>query len=669
MGGELKIAYEGGEAERAARHFVDNSASAVAYKRAEDACAAVKGEEVDFAVLPIESSTLGSIHANYDLLLKYGLHIVGEYDLQQQKQEAAPVQQDASSYTRFLLLSKKEDLALDAKKTAAVDFKTSLVFGFKDSAARGMLTRALDVFSQRDLDLTKIESRPWDGQAPQQHGEKAVDTRRYKYLFYVDAQGHLTDANMAAAMRRLSEVCAFVRVLGSYVTAQTAEDLTAAELARKTGRLETGTNITMADKYPLNPMFQKVAVAKTVLIHGQTKQMEAEGKQVWSLCVGEPDYNPHERVLAAGARAMTEGNIKYAHMKGLVELRGLISTYLEKAKGLKYDPATEVLVSNGAQQSVYQALYTVCHPGQKVIIPTPYWLNYPEIVKLVYAEPIPLRTTLEENYLINPQELEKTLTAHPDAKAIILCNPSNPAGTLHSPEHLERIAAVLRKPQFRHVVVVSDEIYEQLLYQDEGVPERKHVSFATLPGMYERTLLVSGFSKAHAMTGLRVGYLAAPKYYIDPCTLLQAQLTSCPNTVGQVAAVEALTYELECMEKGERRITEVMKNLDTKRRYIVKRLRAMPNVQFAYPTSAFYVFLDLSSYFKGKKAFTADKSVTLASVDDFCAHLLQHLHVAVVPGSEFGDEFGMRISYASSIEAIAHAMDGMENLLESLIFE
>lgn len=664
MGAELKIAYEGGNAERAAYHFVDNSTSTVAYKCAEDVCKAVKDKEVDFAVLPIETSTFGSIHVNYDLLLKYDLHIVGEHDLQE---VSTPVQKtDSVSCTRFLLLSKKEDLALDVK-TNDIDFKTSLVFGLKDSSTKGLLNRALTIFSQRGLDLIKIESRPWDGHIRQQHSNKAVDSRKYKYLFYVDVQGHLTDVNMAAAMRRLSEICAFVRVLGSYTTSQNEEVMTAAELSRKIGRLDTGTSSVMADKYPLNPMFQKVTVAKTMLIHAQTKQMEAEGKQVWSLCVGEPDYNPHERVLAASAKAVIEGNIKYTHMKGLVELRGLISTYLEKAKGLKYDPATEVLVSNGAQQSVYQALYTVCRPGQKVIIPTPYWLNYPEIVKLVYAEPIPLRTKIEENYLINPAELERTLTAHPDAKAIILCNPSNPAGTLHSPEHLERIAAVLRKPQFRHVVVVSDEIYEQLLYQDEGVPERKHVSFATLSGMYERTLLVNGFSKAYAMTGMRVGYLAAPKYYIDPCTLLQAQMTSCPNTVGQVAAVDALTYELECMEKGERRITEVMKNLDTKRRYIVKRLTDLPNVRFAYPTSAFYVFLDLSAYFQGKTAFTADKSVLLASVDDLCEHLLQTLHIAVVPGSEFGDEFGMRISYASSMETIKHAMDGMENLLKSLI--
>ena len=667
MGAELKIAYAGGRVGRVARHFEDQTASGVVYKCAEDACIAVKNEEVDFAVVPIETSTLGTIHMNYDLLLKHNLYVIAEYDLP--KAGLASVQGvDIASYTQFLLLSKRGDLAWNAKSDNG-DFRTSVVFGFKNSSTKGMLNRALEVFMRHELELTKIDSRPWAGHAPEQYRSEIVaDSCKYKYLFYVDLQGHLTGANMTAAIWRLQEICSFVRILGSYGTSRGEEAIKVAELSLGSDRIGTGTIPTMSTKYPLNPVFQKVTVAKTMLIHGQTKQMEADGKKVWSLCVGEPDNNPHEHVLAAGANALIEGNVKYSHMKGLVELRGLISTYLEKAKGLKYDPATEVLVSNGAQQSVFQALYTVCLPGQKVIIPTPYWLNYPEIVKLVYAEPIPLRTLLEDDCLINPAELEKTLMAHPDAKAIILCNPSNPSGTLHSPEHLERIAAVLRKPQFRHIVVVSDEIYEQLLYQDEGVPERKHVSFAALPGMYERTLLVNGFSKAHAMTGLRVGYLAAPKHYIDPCTLMQAQLTSCPNTVGQVAAVEALKQELECMEKGEHRIAAVMKNLDVKRHYIVKRLTAMPNVRFAYPTSAFYVFLDLSSYFRGKKVFIANKRVSLSSVDDFCAHLLQHSHIAVVPGSEFGDEFGMRISYASSMEAIEHAMDGMEQLLKSLTF-
>ncbi|RMX62318.1 hypothetical protein DD238_008561 [Peronospora effusa] len=280
MGAELKIAYEGGKAKEAAYHFVDNSASTVAYKRAKDACNAVKNEKVDFVVLPIETSTRGSIHANYDLLLQYDLHIVGEYDLQEFPTSVHKA--DLVSYTRYLLLSKKEDLALDVK-TNDVDFKTSLVFGFKNSSTRGILSRALTVFLQRQLDLIKIESRPWNGQTPHQHDKEAVDSSGYKYLFYVDVQGHFTDTNMAAAIRRISEICSFVRVLGSYATSQYKKTVTAAELSRKTGRLDTGTCITMVDKYPLNPIFQKVVVAKTVLIHGQTKQMEAEGKQVWSL--------------------------------------------------------------------------------------------------------------------------------------------------------------------------------------------------------------------------------------------------------------------------------------------------------------------------------------------------------------------------------------------------
>ncbi|KAE9177171.1 hypothetical protein PF005_g24611 [Phytophthora fragariae] len=301
---------------RAARRFVDSSALAVAYKLAEDACAAIKGKEVDFAVPPIESSTF----ANYDLLSKYSLHIVNEYDLLQQEQEASPVQ-DASSYTRSLPLFKTE-LGLDDKKTAAIDFKTSLVFGSKDST---------------------------------QQGEKANDTRSYKYYVKVSA----------------------------------------AESTRQTGCLETGTSITMADKYPSNPMFQKVA---------PTARPEAEGTQVWSFCVGEPDYDPHEHIQAASTKAMSEGS------------------NLEKAKRVKCDEATE-----------------------KVI-------DHPDALPAQLPGDRQART------------LEKTMTAHPDTKATILCNPSNPAGTLHNPEHQELIAAVMRKPYFHRVVVVSDEVFEQLLY-------------------------------------------------------------------------------------------------------------------------------------------------------------------------------------------------------------
>ncbi|RLN92903.1 hypothetical protein BBJ28_00009752 [Nothophytophthora sp. Chile5] len=424
----------------------------------------------------------------------------------------------------------------------------------------------------------------------------------------------------------------------------------------------------MSEKYPQNPLLGKIAPSKTVVIHGMAKQLEAEGKDVWSLCVGEPDFPPAERVLTAGKVAMEQGKVKYTDVKGTAELRTLIAKYLETCKGVKYDPLTEILVSNGAKQTVYQALLTICKPGEQVLIPAPFWVSYPEMAKLAGAEPVILQTKLSESYLIDPVELEKALTANPRVKAMMLCNPSNPAGTVHSPAQLEGIAAVLRKPQFRHILVIADEIYEQLIYQDASEPKRVHQCFATLPEMYERTLTVNGFSKSHAMPGLRIGYLAAPKYFVQVCTKLQGQLTSCANSIGQAAACEAMKFELECVEQKKERMTETLAIMDAKRQYVVKRLRAIPQLGFAYPTSAFYVFLDLSSYFDGKTGVTADKSEVVKDADDFCEYLLRHFHVALVPGSAFGVKNGLRISYASSMETIEHAMDGLEQSLNALTF-
>jgi aspartate/methionine/tyrosine aminotransferase len=328
-----------------------------------------------------------------------------------------------------------------------------------------------------------------------------------------------------------------------------------------------------------------------------------------------------------------------------------------------------VLVSNGAKQSVYQALMAICKPGEQVLIPSPFWVSYPDMVKLVQAEPLILPTRLEDNYLVDPSELEKMLSANPNVKVMILCNPSNPAGTVHLPDHLERIAAVLRKPQFRHVIVIADEIYEQLIYQDEGEVTRVHRSFASLPEMYERTLTVNGFSKSFAMPGLRIGYLAAPKYFVGVCTKIQGQLTSCANSVGQAAAEEAMRFELECVAQQKQRMTETLAVMDTKRQFILKRLRAIPLLKFAHPSSAFYVFMDLSAYFEGQQAVTADRSTVLKDADDFCEYLLGKFMVALVPGSAFGIKNGLRISYASSMETLEHAMDGLEQSLGSLTFE
>ncbi|CEG49022.1 aspartate [Plasmopara halstedii] len=220
---ELKIAYEGEEAKRAVHYFVGTSVLAVAFKDVHNACAAVKEEEVDYAVLPIETSKMGSIYVNYDLLLNYNLHIIGEYD---QQEILTPEQKtNSSSYTRFLLLSKKLNLAWDIKLTGVV-FKTSFVFGFKNSTNNGMLSRVLAVFSQQDVDLIKIESRPWNHQASISHEYPEMRTNKYQYLFIADVLGHLTDAKVSAAIRRLNELCAFVRILGSYAILWSGEVIT-----------------------------------------------------------------------------------------------------------------------------------------------------------------------------------------------------------------------------------------------------------------------------------------------------------------------------------------------------------------------------------------------------------------------------------------------------------
>ncbi|RLN97018.1 hypothetical protein BBJ28_00022727 [Nothophytophthora sp. Chile5] len=645
-----RVAYHEAEAVVGAKEATCHLLSAakapelVSFASVEATILAVKKEDVEFAIVPVESSTRGSSHDTYDLLLKYGVAVVGECEWAISSAKAAETR------TRFWLLAKTST----PPPSKATDCKMSLAFAFGTGNDHGQLYQALGVFASRGIDLTKIESRPWSSSDP-----TAV---KATFLFYVDIKAHQSDVNVIDALANLRALCAYVRVLGCYVSGaleSSNEVLAAVPWEKKS----------MKQKYPLSPVFDQTTVAKTIEIFGMTKQMEAEGKPVYSLCVGEPDFPPPKSVLEAGIQALQQGKTKYCDMRGMGELRELITTYLHRTKGVRYDPATEVQICSGAQQALYNVILAICRPGDKVILPAPYWGNYEGIIMQVKATLVKLHNKLEEDYLINPEALEKTLTEHPETKILILCNPSNPAGTLHSPEQLEAIAAVLRKPQFRHVVVISDEIYEQLVFQDEGVPERVHKNFAMIPDMFERTILINGFSKAFAMTGLRIGYVAGPKHFIEPCQLMQGQTTSCANSVGQVMAIKAMKLELASIEKGEVRIAEDLQALDLKRKYVVERLRAMPNVLFAYPTSSFYIFMDLRLYFEGKKAFTADKSEALHNVDDFCDYLIRETGVAVGPGSDYGEYYGLRLSYAGPMDTMVHAMDGLELALKSLTFE
>ena len=293
-------------------------------------------------------------------------------------------------------------------------------------------------------------------------------------------------------------------------------------------------------------------MSATVELFSKVKAMEAEGKKVTSLCVGEPDFPPPQVVLDELVNAISSGQTTYTAVTGTEELRSAIAADLLKRKHLQYK-STEILVSNGAKQSVYQGVFAICGPGDEVIIPAPYWPSYPEMVALTGATPVILPTTIEDEFLVNPKALAAAIT--PKTKMIIFCNPSNPSGAVHSASLMSEIADVIR--DYPQLAVLSDEIYERLVYN----PSNPHVSFASLPGMYDRTLTVNGFSKAYAMTGLRLGYMAAPANLLKPCITIQSQLTSCASSISQAAGVAALTKVQESEMEAN---VEIMRKVSRK---------------------------------------------------------------------------------------------------------
>lgn len=392
------------------------------------------------------------------------------------------------------------------------------------------------------------------------------------------------------------------------------------------------------EEITVNPIVASVKVSKTVEVFGLVKQMEAEGETVTSLCVGEPDFPPPKAVLDAAMAAINEGDTRYTAVTGTADLRNAIANDLKRRKGLEYNPQTEIVVGNGAKQSVYQGILATSGPGDAVIIPAPFWPSYPEMASLVGADPVIVATTADSGYLLTPEALRRTLEDHPNSKLLVLCNPSNPTGGVYNREQLEGLAAVLR--EYPKVVVLADEIYERLVYEGECI------SFATMPGMFQRTLTVNGFSKAYAMTGLRLGYVAAPQKLAKAVTTIQSQLTSCAGSISQAAGVAALTKVSD--EELENNV-QIMKG---KRDYVLAELEKMPGVTVAIPPSgAFYVLPDVASYFGGDDT-------------ELCLELLKKKKLALVPGSSFGAPGTVRISYATSMDELKTAMSKLAEFLD-----
>ncbi|MEX0994496.1 MAG: pyridoxal phosphate-dependent aminotransferase [Balneolaceae bacterium] len=385
---------------------------------------------------------------------------------------------------------------------------------------------------------------------------------------------------------------------------------------------------------------QNLSPSETLKISAKAKQLIREGKSVISLSAGEPDFNTPDHICEAAIKAIKEGHHGYTVNTGTPELRNEIVKKLQRDNGLDYDPE-QIVVSNGAKQSIGFSMLALLDPGDEVIIPSPYWVSYPEMVKLADGKPVALRTSIENNYKIKPEELEDAITDK--TKALILCTPSNPTGACYTRKELEDIAEVLRR--YPRIVILSDEIYEYIVFDGD------HTGFVqAAPDLKKRTVLINGFSKGFAMTGWRLGYLAAPVSIASAVAKIQSQETSAPSSISQKAGEAAYKGTLDEVYR--------MKEAFKKRRdYIVDELKAIPGIKCFKPSGAFYVFPDCSAYL----GTTTSDGKNIKTTTELCIYLLEKHGVATVPGDAFGEPSGFRISYAVSMDHLEEAVKRLKN--------
>lgn len=373
----------------------------------------------------------------------------------------------------------------------------------------------------------------------------------------------------------------------------------------------------------------------TLAIDSKAKAMRAEGIDVCGFGAGEPDFDTPEHIKEAAIKALQEGFTKYTPSAGLPELRTAISEKFSKDNGIDYKP-NQVVVSNGAKQSCYNAILACCQPGDEVIIPAPYWLSYPDMVKLVGAEPVIVQTKASNSYKMTAEEFENAMT--PRTKMVILNSPGNPTGSVYTREELEALVEVALTED---IFILSDEIYEKLIYDDA-----QHVSVASLSKeAYDLTITVNGFSKAYAMTGWRLGYLGAPDHIAKVIDSLQSHSTSGPNSFAQKGAVAALKGSQQC-------VADMRDEFNVRREYMFERLAAIPNITTVKPLGAFYMLADISKF-------------GLSSTN-FADRLLSKAEVAVVPGIAFGNDKTVRLSYATDLETIKTGLDRIEQFCRTI---
>lgn len=373
----------------------------------------------------------------------------------------------------------------------------------------------------------------------------------------------------------------------------------------------------------------------TLSIDSKAKAMKAEGIDVCGFGAGEPDFDTPEHIKAAAIEALQAGFTKYTPSSGIPELRQAIADKLAADNQLEYR-ASQIVVSNGAKHSCYNAILATCQPGDEVIVPSPYWVSYPDMVKLSGAEPVIIQTSERHGWKLRREDFENAMT--PRTKMLILNSPGNPTGAVYTREELEALVEVAAEED---IYILSDEIYEKLVYDDA-----KHVSIASLSKeAYDLTITVNGFSKAYAMTGWRLGYMAAPEAVAKAVDSIQSHSTSNPCSFAQRGGVAAL--------KGDQQpLSDMRDEFDMRRNYMFDRISKIPNITAVRPTGAFYILVNISQ-------------LGLSS-QNFSDRLLSKANVAVIPGAAFGDDRTVRLSYATSIDVIKKGLDRFQDFCRTL---
>ena len=382
----------------------------------------------------------------------------------------------------------------------------------------------------------------------------------------------------------------------------------------------------------------------TLAITAKAKELKGAGVDVVSFGAGEPDFNTPKNIMEAAIKSMEEGKTKYTPTSGIIELREAICKKLKEDNNLHYN-SNQIIVSTGAKQCLADAFMAILNPGDEVIVPIPYWVSYPELIKLADGMPVFVEGKEENDYKYTLESLNKVVNNN--TKAIIINSPNNPTGTVYSTEELKEIAEFAKK---HDLIIISDEIYEKLIYDG-----KKHVSVASLSeDAYNRTIVINGFSKSYAMTGWRLGYAAGNAEVIKLMTSVQSHVTSNANSIAQYAGVEALNGPKDEIEK-------MVGKFEERRNLMIDRIKNITGLSVIRPEGAFYVMINLENYL-GK---SINENVINNSVD-FSRELLEHEKVAVIPGSAFGLDKYIRLSYATSEELILKGLDRIESFLNKL---